>query len=198
MFKTLKPVLEKMLGGDLDDKKVVLIPNGGLGSDRAHMSYVYLEQFTTINNMYLKQLDLDRWPVSILEKTLEDCDVIVMSGGLVSRLLKAVDESGVREKLLQLIRSGKPVIGFSAGAMCLSKTTYFAEKYIGETDPSVVNYVPLGFVDFEVYPHVEEKTLIPAIKALLPPTVKGFALSPADALIVTQGEVLQAGSPVAL
>lgn len=66
LFRSLKPALERMVEGELDDKKVVLIPNGGLGSDRAHMSYVYLDEFTTINNMYLKQLDLDKWPLDVI------------------------------------------------------------------------------------------------------------------------------------
>lgn len=79
--------------------------------------------------------------------------------------------------------------------MCLAQTTYFAEKFIGEEDPGVATLQPLGIVDFEIYPHFED-TLLPLVQALLPPTIKGYALRPEDALIVTGGELLQAGAPV--
>lgn len=195
MFKTLKPVLEKMLQGKLDDKKVVLIPNGGEGKDRAHMSYVYLEEFTTINNMYLKQLDIDKWPVDVIKDAISNCDVVSISGGLVSRLLQSIDGSGVRDFLVKTIKSGKPFVGFSAGAMCVSRTTNFAEKFIGETDPDVVNFKPLGIVDFEIYPHFED-ALLPSVKELLPKEIKGFALRPSDAIVVTNGELFKMGDPI--
>lgn len=195
LFKTLKPVLEEMLGGFLDDKKVVLIPNGGLDQARADMSYVYLQEFTTINNMYLKQLDLEKWPKEVLLHSLETCDVICMSGGLVSRLLRAIDMADIRSELVTMIRNGKPFIGFSAGAMCVSSSTYWAEKFIGESDAEVVKEKPLGLVDFEIYPHFEDN-LLPAIEKLLPEGVKGFALRPEDAVIITKGKLYFAGNPV--
>lgn len=194
LFKSLKPVLERMLNSKLDDKKVVLIPNGGVKDDRAQMSYVYLQQFTSINNMYLKQLDLDRWPKNILEDSLRSCDAIVISGGLVSLLIKSIDRSGIRDVLIDLIKSGKPTIGFSAGAMLLSETTYFAQHYIGESDPEVVSEKPLGIVDFEIYPHFED-VLLPSITKLLPKNIKGYALRASDAIIVTEGKLLKAGEP---
>ena len=195
LFKSLKPVLEKMLNSTLDNKKVVLIPNGGIDKDRAHMSYVYLEEFTTINNMYLKQLDIDKWPKNMLIKAIDDSDVLSISGGLISRLLNSIDKSGIREFLIRVISEGKPYVGFSAGAMCVSKTTNFAEKFIGENDPKVVNYKPLGIVDFETYPHFED-ALLPSVRKLLPKQIKGFAIRPSDAIIVTNGELLGAGNPI--
>lgn len=195
LFKTLKPVLEEMLGGFLDDKKVVLIPNGGLDQARADMSYVYLQEFTTINNMYLKQLDLEKWPKKVLLHSLETCDVICMSGGLVSRLLRAIDMADIRSELVTMIRNGKPFIGFSAGAMCVSSSTCWAEKFIGESDAEVVKEKPLGLVDFEIYPHFEDN-LLPAVEKLLPKNVKGFALRPEDAVIITKGKLYFAGNPV--
>lgn len=195
LFKSLKPMLEKMLGGALDDKKVVLIPNGGLDQARADMSYVYLQEFTTINNMYLKQLDLEKWPKEILLHSLETCDVICMSGGLVSRLLYAIDKAGIRENLVEIIEKGKPFVGFSAGAMCVSSSTHWAAHFIGESDPHVMNFSPLGLVNFEVYPHFEDN-LLPAVEKLLPKGVKGFALRPEDAVVITKGKFYFAGNPV--
>jgi dipeptidase E len=195
LVKTLKPVLEKMLKSELDDKKVALIPNGGVDEARMNMSYVYLQEFTTINNMYLKQLDLDKWPTDVLIESLNSCDVIVISGGFVSMLLKSIDKAGIREFLVKLIKSGKPFIGFSAGAMCLSSSTIFAEKYIGESDAVVKGLTPLGIIDFEIYPHFEDE-MLGDVKKLLPDGIKGYALHSSDAIVITDGTVYSAGNPV--
>ncbi|MCC7304442.1 Type 1 glutamine amidotransferase-like domain-containing protein [bacterium] len=195
LFKSLKPILEKVLGGDLDNKKVVLIPNGGINEDRAHMSYVYLQQFTTINNMYLKQLDIENWPKKIILDALQDADVLVVSGGLVSRLLRSIDKANIRSEIVQMIKLGKPFVGFSAGAMCLSETTHFAENFIGESDPEVITENPLGVIDFEIYPHFEDN-LYSRVEELLPKNIRGFAVRPTDAVIITEGKLLLAGAPI--
>lgn len=194
---TLKPILEKMLDKELDDLKVALIPNAGIGTDKMQMSYVYLEQFTTINNMYLKQLDIERWPKKLILDGLNKCDIISFSGGSVSRLLQAIDEINIRKEILALLRAGKPFIGFSAGAMIMSESTYFAEQFIGEPDPELAKLDPLGLVEFEVYPHFEP-IMLPSIQSMLPPdsNIEAYALTANEALIVTKGELLQAGNPV--
>lgn len=194
---SLKPILENMLGHTIDDHKVALIPNAGVGTDKMQMSYVYLEQFTTINNMYLKQLDLERWPKELILEDLEKCDVISFSGGLVSRLMGSIDALGIRDNLVSMFRAGKPFIGFSAGAMCMPKTTYFAQKFIGEPDPEAEKTKPLGLVDFEIYPHFED-VMLPSLRELLPKdkNIEAYAIKATEALIITKGELLQAGSPV--
>ncbi len=194
---SLKPVLERMLKSELDDLKVVLIPNAGIGTEKMQMSYSYLEQFTTLNNMYLKQLDIERWPKSLILESLKRCDVISFSGGLASRLLKAIDDIEIREYIVKIIRSGKPFVGFSAGAMTLPKTTYFARHFMGEQDVEIENVSPLGIIDFEVYPHFED-IMLPAVKSMIPNdlNVEAYAMRDYDALIITGGELLQAGNPI--
>jgi len=194
---TLKPILENILGDDLDDKKIILIPNAGVGTEKMEMSYYYLEQFTTLNNMYLKQLDVLRWPKDLILRALKDCDVISFSGGVVSRLLKSINDANIRNELLDILKSGKPFVGFSAGAMAMPKTTYFARNFIGEPDPEVVNYEPFGLVDFEIYPHFED-VILPSIKMMIPndKNIEAYALREFEALIITNGELLQAGNPV--
>lgn len=196
---SLKPMLENMLNNDVDDLKVALIPNAGIGTAKMQMSYEYLEQFTTINNMYLKLLDIERWPKELILEGLEKCDIISFSGGSVSRLLKAIDKIGIRHELVNFFKSGKPFIGFSAGAMCMPETTYFARNFIGEPDPDVGTVKPLGLVDFEVYPHFED-IMLPSVKSMLPQeeNIEAYGLKPTEAMIVTKGELLQAGSPIKL
>ncbi len=193
---SLKPILENILNSEVDNLKVVLIPNAGVGTGKMQMSYEYLEQFTTINNMYLKLLDIERWPKELILESLRTCDIISFSGGMVSRLIKAIDKIGIREELLEMLRNGKPFIGFSAGAMSMAQTTYFAKHFIGESDPEVEEIRPLGLVDFEVYPHFEE-IMLPSIQAMIPEgsNIEAYALKPTEAMIITKGELLQAGSP---
>lgn len=194
---TLKPILETMLESKLDDKKVVLIPNGGIGMGKVQMSYTYLEQFTTINNMYLKQLDILRWQKKLLLEALTSCDVISFSGGYVSNIIQAIDRANIRKEVVEILKKGKPFIGFSGGGMTMSKTTYFAQHFIGEPDPAVVGLKPLGLVDFEVYPHFED-IMLPSIKTMLPNNkkIEAYALRATEAMIVTKGKLRQAGSPI--
>lgn len=194
-ISSLLPILEKMLGDEIDNKKVVLIPNAGVGTEKVQMSYNYLVEFTTINNMYLKQLDLERWPKDIILESLHSCDVISISGGMVSRLLRAIDALGIRDELIEIINSGKPFFGFSAGSMVMSDTTQFAQHYMGEPDPEVAELSPLGIVDFEIYPHFED-TMLSSVKELASNLKEAYAVRPHEALVITDGQLLKVGEPI--
>lgn len=188
----LKPILEEMLQDELDDKKVVLIPNAGFGMDKIQMSYQYLEEFTTINNMYLKQLDLERWPTDILIQALESCDVLSISGGLVSRLIQSIDKANLREKIITIISSGKPTIAFSAGAMSMSRSTIFAQNFIGEPDPEASKVDPLGIVEFEIYPHYQPD-IFSKVARLAVNLEESFGVEASQALFLTKGKLWEVG-----
>ncbi len=193
---SLKPILCRMLKvEDLDDLKVALIPNAANYSGKMEMVYGYLEQFTTLNNMYLKMLDVSRWPKQLILDGLDNADIIAVNGGFVSYFIKALDEADLRNEFLEIIRGGKPYMGFSAGSMIFSETTHFAKHYINEQDPEINNVTPLGLVDFEVYPHFEP-IMEASVRTMLPPELKGYAITDTEAIIITEGELLKAGEPL--
>ena len=79
----------------------------------------------------------------------------------------------------------------------MSETTNFAKHFIGEPDPDVDGMTPLGLVNFEVYPHFED-IMLPSIKSMLSKNenIEAYALKATEAMIVTKGELLQAGNPI--
>jgi len=147
--------------------------------------------------MYLKQLDIDRWPKKLIIDSLKSCDVVAFSGGLVSRLMRIIDENELRSVFIDLFKSGKPFVGFSAGAMCLSETTYFLKNYIGDPDPDIDDIDPFGLIDFEVYPHFTD-IMMPSVKMMLPSekNIEAYGMNDREAMIIMNGELLKAGNPV--
>ncbi|MDQ6985537.1 MAG: Type 1 glutamine amidotransferase-like domain-containing protein [Candidatus Dojkabacteria bacterium] len=186
------PILEEMLGESIENKKVVLIPNAGVGTEKVDMVYQYLFEFTTIHNMYLKMLDIERWPKEIILESIKNCDVLAFSGGLVSRLISSVEKTGIREEIVEIIKSGKPTMGFSSGAMVMSNTTHFALDYLGETDPEVKDKKPFGLVDFEIYPHFEDP-MLPSIKSLAKNIKEAYTVKNDQALVIHKGKLIAIG-----
>jgi peptidase E len=120
-------------------------------------------------------------------RLLERSDIIAFSGGLVSRLMKSVDNLGLRNDLLELFQT-KVVLGFSAGAMSMSKTQHFAKKYIGEPDPDVENDSGFGVIDFEIYPHFE-KGQEGKVRKLIPEGIKSYAFDNDAAIAYRDGDL---------
>jgi len=56
-----------------------------------------------------------------LPSELDSIDGLVMPGGESTTILKLLDEYGIRQPLLELIRSGLPILGTCAGTVCLAR-----------------------------------------------------------------------------
>ncbi len=191
----LVPILEQMWGDKLDDKKIVLIPNGGIGEGRASMTQNCIEQFCINNNAYIKILDLEKTTKAKALDTLNSCDIIMIHGGYVSRIINAIDNLGIRNELLELINTGKPYIGFSSGSMVASTTTTVAETYPGEPDPDLAGLKPLGLVNFEIFPHFQD-SMLEEVTKLAKDVKEAYAIRNTDALVVTNRQLLKVGNPV--
>ena len=194
---SIKPILMQHLGSDLDNKKVVLIPNAGIGTEKMEMVYQHLVEFTTLHNMYLKLIDIEKWDKKLILKAIIDCDALAISGGLVSRLIKTIDRVGIREELVKTIQMGKPYIGFSAGSMIVSNTTNFVKDFMGEPDPDVEELKPLGLVDFEIYPHFEN-TMLLSVQKMVAEGEEAYAVHNDEALVISNGKLLEVGEPIHL
>lgn len=87
--------------------------------------------------------------------SFETADVLVFSGGNTSHLLTWLEKSGVAKELPRLLKT-KVYMGISAGSMVAAKTVSLSKEGIlyYETVGNFVDSKGLGFVDFEIRPHL--------------------------------------------
>ena len=88
---------------------------------------------------------------------LQNATAVFLSGGNTYHLLQALRDTGAAELIHQLaITTGIPIIGVSAGGICLTRDIRAARD---ENDIGVTNYKGLGLVNFGFYPHyIPEET----------------------------------------
>jgi dipeptidase E len=88
----------------------------------------------------------------------ETADVLVFSGGNTSHLLTWLHKSGVAKELPRLLKT-KVYMGISAGSMVTAKTVSLSKEGMlyYETVGSFVDSKGLGFVDFEIRPHLNSE-----------------------------------------
>lgn len=82
---------------------------------------------------------------------LRNAGAIYLSGGNTYHLLQALRDTGAVEIIDKLARETDiPIIGVSAGGLCLTRDIRAASA---ENDNGVTDFVGLGLVNFGFYPH---------------------------------------------
>ncbi len=100
-------------------------------------------------------VDISALPKKIWLPRLESVDVLFFSGGNTSHLMRWIVESGLKELLLELLKT-RVWAGISAGSMVTNPSLALSSKdkkiYYEETF-NYKNEEALGLVDFYVRPH---------------------------------------------
>lgn len=100
-------------------------------------------------------IDISAVPKRIWFPSLENADILVFGGGNVSHLFHWMKKSGVKEMLPELLQT-KVYMGISAGSMVTAKTITLSSGgmlYYEDTG-KFKDCEGLGFVDFEIRPHL--------------------------------------------
>ncbi len=99
--------------------------------------------------------DISAVPKDYWLPSFEKADVLVFGGGNTSHLLTWMEKLGVKDALPTLLQT-KVYMGISAGSMVAAKTVSLSKEGIlyYETVGSFVDSKGLGFVDFEIRPHL--------------------------------------------
>ncbi len=182
--------LEKFVGG-FDGKKLAYIPTalngeyygawkggesiGKVLSLRANVSIIELE---------------DNCFSDVLTR-LSKADIIWVAGGWSGYLLYWIRRVGLAKALPGFLQQGAVYVGSSAGSMICGPTQYSAEWYLDEPEPGAGLVPGLGLVDFEIYPHYQEK-LLPRIKKLWQ-SGRLYLLKDGEAITVVDGKVTVLG-----
>lgn len=84
--------------------------------------------------------------------TINECDVIYVSGGNTFYLLNELRKSRVWQAIKNAVKSGKIYIGESAGAIVAAPDTRYA-TLMDENSANMSDFTGLNLVDFCVVPH---------------------------------------------
>lgn len=92
-------------------------------------------------------------------KKLEQANILCISGGNTFTLLRNLKRSGLDEAIVEFTKKPEFVLGgFSAGALVLSPTIKVCETdNFDENIVELKDLIALSIVEFEVFPHYEEK-----------------------------------------
>jgi dipeptidase E len=100
-------------------------------------------------------VDISAVPKYVWQESFAKADILAFGGGNVSYLLEWLEKSGVKEALPELLKT-RVYIGLSAGSMVTAKTISLSRvslQYYEKTGKLEIAK-GLGFVDFEIRPHL--------------------------------------------
>lgn len=124
-------------------------------------------------------IDISAVSKDIWLPSFEKADVLVFGGGNVYHLLKWIKKSGLESMLPELLKT-KVYVGISAGSMITAKNISLSSAGIlyYEKTGNFEKIKGLGFVDFEIKPHLNSKWFpkvrIPFLEKLAKETLNIF------------------------
>ncbi|MEK7118889.1 MAG: Type 1 glutamine amidotransferase-like domain-containing protein, partial [Patescibacteria group bacterium] len=154
--KSIEKALLKLLGKPFGNSHITFIPTAANG-EKGDKSWVEVD----MNGIRkLGFLSFDVVDISIVSKDIwlssfTKADVLVFGGGNVDYLLTWMKKTGAAAVLPKLLKT-KVYVGISAGSMATAKNISLSSDRIlyYEKTKEFDNMKGLGFVDFEISPHL--------------------------------------------
>jgi dipeptidase E len=101
-------------------------------------------------------VDISAIPKKLWLPRLKKANVIFFGGGNTTYLMKQVAKSGLKKELPLLLKQ-RVYVGLSAGSIIASRTLFASSDYLFYGAETVGAPKGLGFVDFNVRPHLNSK-----------------------------------------
>ncbi len=123
---------------------------------------------------------------------LQKANVMVVGGGNTEYLMKCVVSSGLKDELPRLLKD-KVYVGISAGSCVMSKTLNASSEFL-YGDESKKEVKGLGYIDFNVRPHLNSPHFPRVRDAILKTVVKKlkgetYALDDNSAIMLDDGKI---------
>ena len=183
--------LKKFVGDSFKNQRIAYIPtaaNGeGYGAWKGGESVKVVKSLGA--NLTIVELEASNF--ADIYTPLKQASIIWFAGGQTGYLLYWLRRVKLDKLLPKLLKDGKIYVGSSAGSMPASKPQFVSEWHLGEPEPGASLLPGLGLVDFEIYPHYEEK-LLPRIKKRWKKG-KLYLLKDGEAITVIDGTVAVLG-----
>lgn len=179
--------LKDFIGGSFEGKKVAYVPTAANGDHYGVWKAGGSIKIVPNLGADFKLVELESCVYQDVYLQIKGSDILWIAGGQTGYLLYWFRRSGLDKKLGELLESGTIYVGSSAGSMACSKTQYASEWYLDEPEAGASLLPGLGLIDFEIYPHYEEK-LLPRIKKFWK---KGelYLLKDGEVITVVDGKV---------
>ena len=155
----IEKALIGLLNKPVSDCHIIFVPtaanveDGDKGWLVDDMNNIKKMGFSTFDIMDISAVEKTTWLPSV-----EKADVLAFGGGNVSHLLRWMHTSGLSTLLPELVKT-KVYVGISAGSMVTAKTVSLSTAQIlyYEKNDSTNDIPGLGFVDFEIRPHLNSE-----------------------------------------
>ena len=162
LFSTLtetnhETVLRHIFLTDIQDKVFSYMPSSGIkGAEQ------YIEEWRSISRQYGAQFNIidNSARSSEEQRKLLLSNILVISGGNTFTLLHNLQKSGLDKTIGEFTRKSDFVLaGFSAGAIVLTPSIDVSSlPNFDENLVELEDFSGLGVVDFEVFPHYNERS----------------------------------------
>ncbi len=152
-FAQTASLLPRFLDEPLDGKQVAFIPTASIpektkffvDGDRKALEKLGL----LVETLEISTASPDR-----ISKTLEESDLVFVTGGNSFFLLQEMRRTKAGDAILEMIKDGKPYIGSSAGSILLAPDIrYIARMDSPKKAPELKDSAGLGAIDFYPLPH---------------------------------------------
>jgi len=157
--KSIEKALLELLGKHFNKAHIAFIPTAA-NVERGDKAWLVddMNNFRKLNFISFDIVDISAVPKNIWLPSFEKADILVFGGGNVYHLLKWIKKSGLESMLPELLKT-KVYVGISAGSMVTAKNFSLSRSNIlyYEKNKGLKNTKGLGFVDFEVRPHLNSK-----------------------------------------
>ena len=153
-FAGVSALLPPFAGKKLEGKTVAFIPTASLHEPYKDYVKEGKEALLTLG-LKVKELEVGNASKEEIAQTLDESDLIYVSGGNTFFLLQELMRKEADVLLTRQIKAGKLYIGESAGAMILSPNIGYAKEMDNaeEAAPQLRNFDALCLVNFYPLPH---------------------------------------------
>ena len=152
--------LERFVGG-FANKKIVYIPtasNGKNGWDGWKQSGSTWELIQSLG-ANVKLVLLENYRDKSVVEEIKNCDILWFGGGMAGYLMYWIKRCEIDKNIKDILNNGTIFVGSSAGAMVTGQSLQVAEFGFTDNEIGATDIKPMGLVDFDIYPHYNEKDL---------------------------------------
>lgn len=152
-FAKVADLLPEFLDGSLEGKKVAFIPTASLPEKVTFFVEGDKKALEKLG-MIVENVEVSTAPWRSISKTLDESDIVFVSGGNTFFLLQEMRKTKADAAILELIKGGKPYIGSSAGSIVLAPDIRYIERMDSpKKAPELKDSAGLGAIDFYPLPH---------------------------------------------
>ena len=188
--KSIANALMDMVGKDAKDMKVAFIPTAA-NVEEGNKAAWFFRQYEDLRKVGVNWIDMIDFTAANVDwrARLEECDVLLLSGGNTFHLLDQIRKQGFDAYLKAALES-KVYVGISASSITMTPSIEVAAIPPGDPNlPSITDLAGLGFVDFEIEPHCDEARFVTIEKYGKEHSKKIYAIDDQTAIKVIDGTI---------